>query len=216
MMLTLVPMVSHDKKVILPLISITMTQGVQWCHWWCHQHHMMLLSMASHEQNVMLHFISIMLIWGMQWFHWWCCWHHMMSVLRPMALHDQRSHVALHFNCLDLWNAVVSWMSAPCDDDASTSGITWPTKSWCMTKECSGVIDDAGANGITWPKKSCCISFWLSWPKKYNGAIDDGDSSVSGITWPKCHVASHFDNPDLRNAVGPLMMVMPVSVSSHH
>ena len=46
----------------------------------------------------------------------------------PMALHDYKSHVAPHLNCLSLWNAMVPLMMllASCDTDASENGIKLP------------------------------------------------------------------------------------------
>ena len=70
---------------------------------------------------------------------------------------------------------------------------------------------DADANGITWPKSSCCTSFWLCWPKEYNGAIDD----AVHITWShqcqwhcmmKSNVTTHFICLNIRNTMVPLMI----------
>ena len=41
----------------------------------------------------------------------------------PVDLHDQTSYVAPHFNCLDLWNTVVS-LTMPLACDAKGSGVT--------------------------------------------------------------------------------------------
>ena len=46
---------------------------------------------------------------------------------------------------------------------------------------------DAGTTRITWPKMSCCISFWLSWPNKWNGVI--GDTVGFMIQW--CQLQWH-------------------------
>ena len=83
----------------------------------------------------------------MMW-HWqWCQWHHVM----PMAAvsHDQKSHVAPHFDYLDARNIVVLLTMLMALYDASISG-----------------------NGMTWPEKSCCSSFQSSWPNKCKVAID--------------------------------------------
>ena len=41
----------------------------------------------------------------------------------PMASHDQKSPVALHFNLLDLRNAEVPLMTLSASHGASTSGV---------------------------------------------------------------------------------------------
>ena len=55
-------------------------------------------------------------------------WHTMMLMLVSMTSHDQNSHVAPDFDCLQLRNAMVPLMilSAFCNANASTSGIIWP------------------------------------------------------------------------------------------
>ena len=41
------------EKDVLHLISITLNEGVHWCHWWRHQHHMITMPMpkASHDKK---------------------------------------------------------------------------------------------------------------------------------------------------------------------
>ena len=99
--------------------------------------------------KVILHPISIILAQGMQQHHWWWCWHHVMPMPTPMVSHDQKSHVAPHFCCLDLWNAMV--LSRPLDADinameshdsnSSASGIMW-YKCWGQC-HCTTEIDIA-------------------------------------------------------------------------
>ena len=50
----------------------------------------------------------------------------------PMASHNQKSHVASHFDCLDLRNAMVALITplASCDASAGTSGVTQPKKGY--------------------------------------------------------------------------------------
>ena len=49
----------------------------------------------------------------------------MMLTPVSMAAHDQICHVAPHFDCLDLWNAIVPlpMPSASCDTNASASVV---------------------------------------------------------------------------------------------
>ena len=93
------------RTVMLHHILIILTEGMKWCNWWCYQHHMhhqhhVLLSlapMASQECPVAPHFKCLD---PMQWCHWWCCWQYVM--LESVVSHDQKRHVAYHFNCLYL------------------------------------------------------------------------------------------------------------------
>ena len=52
----------------------------------------------------------------------------MMPVVAAMASLDQKSHVAFHFNCLDLTNALLPLMTpfASCYASVSVTGVTWP------------------------------------------------------------------------------------------
>ena len=81
----------HDmtKKVMLHLILIVLTKGMQWCHWQSCWHHVTPVAMpvVSHDQKVMLHLVSIVWTYVMQWCHW--C--HVMSMAVQMALDDQES-----------------------------------------------------------------------------------------------------------------------------
>ena len=47
-----------------------------------------------------------------------------MPMLVPFVSHDPQSHIALHFNHLDLRNAVMSL--ALCNADVNTNGVTGP------------------------------------------------------------------------------------------
>ena len=44
----------------------------------------------------------------------------------PMVLHDQGSHVLLHFNCVDLTNVVLplTTLLTPCDVSTGANGIS--------------------------------------------------------------------------------------------
>ena len=113
----------------------------------------------------------------------------------------QKGHVAHDINCLDLKNAVVQFAS--CDANAGTSSVTWPSKydvvpqfDWLGFRNVVVSLmilllsydADTGTSsiGVACPKISHCISFWSSWSKECNVAIND----TAGITWQqyKCHV----------------------------
>ena len=124
----------------------------------------------------------------MQRCHWCHHQHYVIPMAMLMALHDQRGHVAPHFNCLDLRNSIllVKMPLASCDTDADT-------------------------NSITWPKKSFCISDWLSEYKECNGTIANTVSIMWCWCWYQWHhittkviLAPHFNDLDLLNAVVPM------------
>ena len=168
MMLTLVPVLSHDQKshgspffnyldqrnakvsLIMLLASCDVdasTNGVIWL-----------------KSNVSPHFDCLVL--KPQWCHWWCCQHYMILMSVAVASHDQKSHVAPHFDCPDLMNAMVPLMLASHKTGTSGNGITWPKSHVApqfdhldlrnamvallmLSVSCDS---DVSANGITWPK----------------------------------------------------------------
>ena len=80
---------------------------VTWC--WCQWHHMI--------KKAMLHLISISLTAGMQWCHWQHYWDD--TNADAYGFLWPKSHVALHFDHLDLRNAMLQLMmlSTSHDDD---------------------------------------------------------------------------------------------------
>ena len=78
--------ITWQRKVLLHLLSIVLTWGMQWHHFLYHWHLVIPTTMP------MLHLILIILIKQMQWYHWCGHWHHMMLMLMPMVWHDQTSH----------------------------------------------------------------------------------------------------------------------------
>ena len=56
-----------------------------------------------------------------------CChWHHVMEMPVPMVAHDQKVHVAPHFNLLDGTNTMVSFFTVftLCGVNDGANGIT--------------------------------------------------------------------------------------------
>ena len=92
----------------------------------------------------------------------------------------QKSHVAPHFNHVDLRNAMMPFMTASASLD---------------------VI----ANGIPWPERLCMTSIWSCWSKECCQHCDV-NTGTSGVTLPKIHIAPNFDGLDLMNAMVPLMV----------
>ena len=161
----------------------------------------------------------------------------------PLASHDtnarasdviwHKSHLACHFNYLDLRNGMVplTMLSAPHDAVTNTNGITWHKYWWLhMTKKlcCTpfGSLNirnevgplmmllascntDACVNDIKWPKSH--VSHHFNCLDLRNAMVlllmpsasCDADTDVSGITWPKSHVPSQFVHLDLRNVMMP-------------
>ena len=148
---------------MLYLILIILTQGMQWCHWWCCWYHVMpmLALMVSHEQKKSC-CTSFQSSWpknGVVPFT-----RHLASCdanTDANSVYDWKSHLAPHFYCLDLGNGVMPLVTplASCVTDANTSVNTWPKRSGCtsfklfLPKECDGTIDDAV--GIVWHWCQC-------------------------------------------------------------
>ena len=125
------------------------------------------------------------------WQHVSPCWcncgidnhqHHIIPM--PNASHNQKSHVAPHFNHLDLMNAAVllasqdTDMGANCVHDENYAVALHSDHLDLRNAMVPLVILSAPcyaytrASGVTWQKLLCCTSFLSSWPKEYDGAID--------------------------------------------
>ena len=124
-------MASHNQKVILHLMSIVLAGEMQWFHWWCHQHHVMLTLLQWHHmtKKVILYLITVALTYKMQWCHWWCCRHYL--VRETMVLHDQKRCVAYHFICLYLRKTMMPFLMllGSCDTDKDPIDI-WHQHQW--------------------------------------------------------------------------------------
>ena len=130
--------------------------------------------------------IGIMWCWVCcQWityFQHWCQWCQLMLMLVSMASHDQRCHVAPHFDCLNPRNTVVTLMmlSTTHDTNDSGNGITWtknyaaPYSNHLHIKTAKMSLTFLLGSMASHDQKSCCTSFW---------------------------------SPDLRNAMVPLMIL---------
>ena len=116
----------------------------------------------------------------------------------PLISHDQRCHVATYFNCLNLRNAIVPSMLA-------------------------SHYANAVASGDTWPEHSCQTPFWLSWPNKCSDTIDDTTGIMLCQCWcqwhqiTKIYFAPHFDCLGVRNVPNGMtwltkVMLHPISI----
>ena len=148
---------------------------------------------------------AIHIIWCQcQWCHMTEChvalhFNHLdlMNAMLPSS-YDEISHVAPLFSCLDVMNTMLSLMTL--------------LALVMLSMSCNA---NTATNGVTWPKKSCCISFWF-FVDLTNPMVQfmtlwascDVIASISSVAWPEGHVVSHFDHLDLANAVVPLMMLL--------
>ena len=111
------------RKVMLHLISIFLTLGIQWHHWWCFWHHVMQLPIESYNEEVIftLHFNCLILR------------NSITLVIIPLSSYDTdpngitgwKSHVVTHFDHVDLKNAMASFMQLLSSCDAKANSITW-------------------------------------------------------------------------------------------
>ena len=131
----LVPMVSQDQK------------WMQWCHWWCCLHHILLAPMQWHLKTPtpipLASFNANADASGIAWqkiitphFNWPNLMNAMVLLMMLLAschtdarangITGPKSHVASHFNHLNLINVkmpfTIPWAS--CDDSTGASGIT--------------------------------------------------------------------------------------------
>ena len=183
------------KKVMFHLILIILTKEMEWCHWWFHWYHIMLMLVPriSHDQKVMLYLLLVILTYQMKWCYWWHSWLHVTETQASKASNDQQSYVTHCFNYLDLMNTGVlfTMLLASHDADASTNIVKWLKMSSCIwfweskSNKCSNVVDDA--TSVRWcqswhhmTKTSYCNLFQSSWPYKQNG---DACTGTNRITW---------------------------------
>ena len=147
----------------------------------------------------MLHPIFIILTRQLQWCYELCHWHDMLLVPVPPVSKDQESHIASHYNHLELTNGMVLLMTllAPCDSDTSVNGIIWPNSYVVHCSNCLNLMGtmillvvtvawcdaDASANSVKWLKKSYCISFQSPWANKRSDAIGDAISVMWCQHW---------------------------------
>ena len=141
----------------------------------------------------------------------------------PMAWHDQKSHVAPHFNHVDFRFMMVSltMSSASHATNANANGSTRPESHAAphfnnfdirngmvqLMMPSASCDTDISVNGIVWPT---CTSFQLPWLRNKVMsllkplAVCDASTGANCITCTKVHVSPHFDNCDITKAMVPL------------
>ena len=168
------------------LILITLTKGMQWCHWWCCWPHIMWMPapMVSLNHHVAPHFSCHGLRIAMV---------PLRTLLASCDTNTSANGVSGQKVMSHLFQ--LHWPEE-CNGTIDDSiGITW---HWWQHQW----------HHMT--KKWCCTLFQLFWSKECSGdnmmlfAWCDTDARANGIKWPKCHVASHFDWLDLGNTMVPL------------
>ena len=118
--------------------------------------------------------------------------------------------LASKYHCLNLRNAVMQFLMPVASHDANTSAIVAHLILIILAKQMQWCHWCCHWYHTT--KVSCFISFWSSWPHRWNGAIDDTVGIIwhwhkhHGITWPK-NVLHSFNHFDLMNTV--VLMTMP-------
>ena len=127
-----------------------------------------LISMSS-PQNVM---IPLLTPWG-------SCGADIYGVIWP------KSHVAPHFDHLDLRNAMIPLMILSASYYADVNGITWPQSHVAPYFSCFNL-----RNAVV--------------PLIMLHASCDTDYSASGIKWPRSDAAPHFNYHALVNKMVPL------------
>ena len=130
------------------------------------------------------------------------CWHYI------NAPHDQETHVAPHFNFLELRNVMVPLVMLLVSCDTDLNGITWHQHQWHHTMpmpvsqdkkshvtsnfDCLDLRNvtvtlrmltascdaNTNANGMTWPERSCDTSFWSSRHNECSVAINNAISTI--------------------------------------
>ena len=147
----------------------------------------MFTTLLDHiTKKVMLHLISMIMTYRLQWHCRWWCLHHIMLVLAPMVSHDQKSHIAPHFNHLHLRNLLVKLKTlfAPCDINTSDSGVIDQKRHATLHFNHLELLNTVVL--LMMLSVSC-------------------DTSI-GITWPKSYIALCFNYLDLTNKMVPWTM----------
>ena len=190
-------------KIILHLILIVLTGEMQWCHWWCYQHHLMLrlALMVLHDQENYFNYLDprnamVPLTMLLE-----------LCDVGDMVSQDQNRHVAYNFNCLYIRNIMmpITMLFASCDTD------TDPMAS-CDTNTSDGICYQNQWQIVIWTKSHVTSNFDCHNLRNVMGTLRmltvkcDANISARGMTWPESHVASHIYHI-IRNAMMPLASV---------
>ena len=154
-------------------------------HWWqCQWHQVIKMSCCTFLQLSLPKecygtiFDTIGMMWCLCYNSFWLSWlnKYIGAIVHAIGIMWPKSHVASLFNHQQT-NGMVSLMTllASYDTDTSISGITWP-KGY-VAPHFSHLDLRNAVVPLMMPLASCdqncCISFWLSWPKRWNGVIDN-------------------------------------------
>ena len=157
-----VPVVSHDQNVIGPhFYHLGLTNAMV---------SLMMLS-ASHYADINTN--------GNTWYQHQCQRHHAMQ----MASHDKNFMLHLiPFVNIRNWMVPLMMLLAPCDTEASASGIKLSKNHVASHLDCLEVRN--AVVPFLLPVSSC-----------------NANTSASGITWPKLSCYTTFDHLELTNVV---------------
>ena len=145
------------KEVRVYIISLVLTYEMQWYHWWCPLHYVVAMQapMVSHDvdtsangitwpkshvtphfdypylRNAMVLLAMLLVLCDANTSA--ICVMCVMLPSVPMVSHDQKGQVALHFDNLQLRNAMVPMKAllVSHDTNLSSSGIKWVKKWYC-------------------------------------------------------------------------------------
>ena len=198
MILMVAWMKSHDQKFMLHFISFILTQcsgashnavSITRCkclHQWCHMTKnpyctSFWLSWPKECSSAIDDAISVTWCWLQ------CQWHHI-----------TRSHVALHFNHLELRNVMVSLTIPSVSHDTKANGVTWWKNPCCTSLHWNGAIIHAVS--IIWP---WCQHQWCHMTKIF--ILQLISVVLTQGIGQNCDIWLPFD--DFRNAVVPLTIL---------
>ena len=197
----------YMKTGILYLILIVLTKEMQWFHWRCHQHHVMLTlaPMALHdwESHVTPHFNCLYLGNTLVLLM-------MLLALCVARASDQKRHFAYPFSCLFLRKTRMPFMMllALCDTDTDPNGLMWHQHQWYHIMPMPVAI-------VSWGKKSHVTSNFdcldlrnVMETLRMLTALCDVNTSANGMTWPEkscytslCSLGHKECNDAIENAI---------------
>ena len=147
------------RNAVVPLTTLSVLKGCQGWFQWCQVTQNYICTpfwscWPMESSGIIDGTVHITWCWhqciGIIWHEHQCYWHHVIPILMSMASHDQESHIAHHFNCLDLKKC-----------NSAIDGTVCMMWHWYQCQW----------HQVT--KRSYFTSFVLSWPKGYNDSSFD-------------------------------------------
>ena len=124
---------------------------------------------------------------GVTWYQPQCKWHSMILTLVPVVSHDEKGHFAIHFNYLELRNAVMplTMLFVLYDADASAGGVTWYQQQcqWYPVMLTLASIMSHDQQIIVAPCFDCLDLWNAIVPLMMVLVSPDASVGTSGVTW---------------------------------